>query len=53
MGEGQKGWENRTMTLAEAIELPAWVGELLQKLIVPAAEDAGLIGRDFSPILSR
>jgi abortive infection alpha-like protein len=27
-------------------ELPAWVGELLQKLILPAAEDVGFIGRD-------
>jgi hypothetical protein len=35
MGEGQKGWENRTMTLALPIELPAWVGELLQKTDFP------------------
>jgi Abortive infection alpha len=27
-------------------ELPAWVGEMLQKMIAPAAQEVGLIGRD-------
>lgn len=27
-------------------ELPPWVGDLLQKMIVPAAEEVGLVGRD-------
>jgi hypothetical protein len=35
------------MTLVPVpIELPPWVNDLLQKMIVPTAEEVGLIGRD-------